>query len=167
MKHLHTVLTKHTGSLNSKMIWAACCTAYFGFLHVSEFMSPDHSNSTNTLQLADVALDSHTSPKIIQLTLHQSKADQFRKGSHIYLGATNHYVCPVQALLQYLANRGSRPGPIFILTNRKALTGSMFRTALKKAHKELNLNPSHFNTHSFRIGAATSAKQAGISESYG
>ena len=42
----------------------------------------------------------------------------------------------------------------------------MFRTALKKALKELNLNPSHFNTHSFRIGAATSAKQAGISDSH-
>ena len=166
MKRLHTVLTKHTGSLNSKMIWAACCIAYFGLLRVNEFTSPNHSNTTNTLQLADVALDSHTSPKIIQLTLHQSKTDQFRKGSHIFLGATSHYVCPVQALLQYLKNRGSRPGPLFILTNRKALTGSMFRTALKKALKELNLNPSSFNTHSFRIGAATSAKQAGISDSY-
>ena len=98
--------------------------------------------------VADVALDSHTSPKIIQLTLHQSKTDQFRKGSHIFLGVTSHYVCPVQALLQYLKNRGSRPGPLFILTNRKALTGSMLRTAIKKALKELNLNPSSIPTAS-------------------
>ena len=65
MKRLHTVPTKHSGSLNSKTIWAACCIAYFGLFHANEFTSPNHSNITNTLQLADVALDSHKSPKII------------------------------------------------------------------------------------------------------
>ena len=95
MKHLHTILTKHTGNLNSEMIWAACCIAYFGLLCVNEFTSPNHSNTSNTLQLADAALDSHKSPKIIQLTLQQSKTDQFRKGSHIFLGVTSHYVCRV------------------------------------------------------------------------
>ena len=57
-------------------------------------------------------------------------------------------------------------GTLFILSKRKALTGSMFRTALIKPLEELNLNASHFNTHSLRIGAATSAKQAGISDSH-
>ena len=35
----------------------------------------------------------------------------------------------------------------------------MFSTALKKAFQKLNMYPHHFNTHSFRIGAATSAKK--------
>ena len=42
----------------------------------------------------------------------------------------------------------------------------MLRTAFKKALKELNLNLSSLNTHSFRIAAATSAKQAGIRDSH-
>ena len=37
MECLQAVLTKHIGSFNNKMIWAACCTAYFGLLRVSEF----------------------------------------------------------------------------------------------------------------------------------
>lgn len=167
MESLYTVLSKHTGGYYNMMIWAACCTAYFGLLRVSEFTSPaNHSNTTNTLQLADVALDSRTEPKMIRLTLKQSKTDQFRQGTQIHLGATNHHVCPVQALVRYLANRGGTPGPLFILPNKKPLTRAMFSTALTKALKELNMDSTHFNTHSFRIGAATSAKQAGISDSH-
>ena len=37
---------------------------------------------------------------------------------------------------------------------------------LNEALEELQMDPSQFNTHSFRIGAATSAKQAGISDSH-
>jgi len=111
-------------------------------------------------------LDNRTAPKTIRLTLRQSKTDQFRQGTHIYLGITNHNVCPVQALAQYLANRGGTPGPLFILPNFKPLTTAMFSVALANALTELKMDSRHFNTHSFRIGAATSAKRAGIGESH-
>ena len=45
-------------------------------------------------------------------------------------------------------------------------TRVMFSTALRKAFQKLNMYPHHFNTHSFRIGAATSPKKAGISDSH-
>jgi len=111
-------------------------------------------------------LDSRTAPKTIRLTLRQSETDQFRQGTHIYLGTTNHNVCPVQALVQYLANRGGTSGPLFILPNFKPLTRAMYSAALANALKELKMDSRHFNTHSFRIGVATSAKRAGISDSH-
>ena len=50
-----------------------------------------------------------------------------------------------------------------MLQNGKMLTRSMFTAAIHKVLLELKLNPLCFNTHSFRIDAASSAKQAGIS----
>ena len=44
------------------------------------------------------------------------------------------------------------------------LTRQIFATALDNLLTELQLDPGEFNTHSFRIGAATSAKEANISD---
>ena len=168
MKRLHMVLSQHPGNYNNTMIWAACCLAYFGLLRVSEFTtsSPDHFDSTTDLLLSDVALDSRESPTTVQITLKKAKNDQFRKGHAIYLGKTTHAVCPVDALVQYLAIRGGIPGPLFLLDNNQSLTRASFSSALKKAFQELHMDHQQFNTHSFRIGAATSAKRAGVSDSH-
>ena len=53
-----------------------------------------------------------------------------------------------------------------MLQNGKMLTRSMFSVAIHKVLLELKLNPQCFNTHSFRIGAATSAKQTEMSDAY-
>ena len=167
MQRLQSVFVKYPSTYFNTMIWAACCLAYFGLLRVSEFttQSPDYINHSRDLLLADVALDSHTSPQMVRLTIKQSKTDQFRQGTYVYLGKTDHRVCPVMVLVQYLAKRGGKPGPLFMLPNNKALTRENFCAALNKAFQELEMSPCTFNTHSFRIGAATSAKQAGISDS--
>ena len=148
------------------MIWAACCTAYFGLLRVSEFTasSPNYSNSSTDLLLSDVAIDSHVVPQIIRITLNQSKTDQYRKSTHIYLGRTSYQVCPAKALIRYLDRRGGRPGTLFILPNNWLLTRVTFSEAIDSIFQKLKMHPQNFNTHSFRIGAATSVKQAGISD---
>ena len=168
MARLHTVFTRNPGDFTGVMIWAACCLAYFGLLRVSEFTSssPILVDPLRDLLLTDVAVDSRASPSIIQITIKQSKGDQFRKGAQIYLGRTNHPVCPVRALGRYLSRRGSTPGPLFLFSDGRNLTRPAFSAALHKALKELQMDSSQFNTHSFRIGAATFAKQVGISDSH-
>ena len=149
------------------MIWAACCLAYFGLLRVSEFTTSflDCFNSSTDLLLSDVDLDSCTSPTSIQITLKQSKTDQFRTGATIYLGKTTHAICPVTALVQYLAMRGGTPGPLFLLPNNQTLTRTSFTSALNKTFQVFNLDNHQSNTLSFIYGAATSAKRAGVSSS--
>ena len=90
MEHLDIVLSKHPDHYKDIIIWAACCLAYFGLLRVSEFTtsSPDHFESSTDLLLSDVALDNRASPTTIKITLKQSKNDQFRAGTTIYLGKT-------------------------------------------------------------------------------
>jgi len=77
-----------------------------------------------------MALDNQASPSVIQITIEQSKGDQFRKGVQIYLGRNSHAVCPVHG---YLSRRGSIPGPLFLFSNGKWLTKDAFSTALNKA----------------------------------
>ena len=55
-------------------------------------------------------------------------------------------------------------GPLFVLTDNTMLTRAIFASALKSILSELDLNAHLYNTHSFRIGAATVANKAGVSE---
>ena len=80
----------------------------------------------------------------------------------LYLGATNHPVCPVTGVLPYLALRGSHPGPLFLTKEGQGLTRQSFSTLLDVVLADLQLQPCNYNTHSFRIGAATTAAQADI-----
>ena len=79
---------------------------------------------------------------------------------------TTHTVCPVDALVQYLAIQGGTPGPLFLLPNNQSLTRASFSSALNKAFQEIHMDHHQFNTHSFRIGAGTSAKCARVSDSH-
>ena len=83
------------------MLWAAACT---GFFRAGEFTVPTANayDAEVHLNLADVAVDSHS---MVRVKVKQSKTDRFRLGVDVYLGATGADVCPVQAIIQYLAVR--------------------------------------------------------------
>ena len=163
---IKSVLTKHPKNYQNTMIWAAYCTAFFGFLPVSEFIvpSPYKYDTDVHLSLSDVTLDNTHSPELVQLHIKQSKTDTFRKGTYIHLGRTYKNVCPVQVFLLYLAIRGKQP--LFLLSDNTMLTRHYFASALKDTIGKLNIDTHTYNTHSFRIGADTSAKQAGVSDTH-
>jgi len=75
---------------------------------------------------------------------------------------TGHAVCQVKGILPYLAARGNQKGPLFIFRDGKSLTHQHFSTALNGLLKQLHINEHYYNTHSFRIGAATTVRQANI-----
>jgi len=62
---------------------------------------------------AAFAVDGSSDPKIITLTLNQSKTDQFRSGANVCIAKTSTDLCPA-ALLSYIAVRRDKPGPLFI-----------------------------------------------------
>jgi len=80
------------------MLWAACCTAFFGFLRVGEMTIPtQHAyNDSIHLSLEDVALDNRLTPTVVWLTIKQSKTDPFHKGAQLCLGLIGSVVCPVK-----------------------------------------------------------------------
>ena len=142
---------------------------FFGFLRVSEFTIPSQEQYDQSchLSLGGVSLDNRDTPRLLRIHIKQSKTDPFRRGVEIYLGATDDSICPLKGILPYLALRGRRDGPLFIFSDGKGLTRQLFSSMLANFFlRELNMDAKCYNTHSFRIGAATSAKMANIPDTY-
>ena len=113
-----------------------------------------------------IAIDNKITPSVVCITIKQSKTDPFKQGIDLFLGIiTDQAVCPVKSILPYLALRGNGEGPLF-MTNRTPLTRLHFSKALSAILKQIGLDDQKYNTHSFCIGAATSAKAAGVSDSH-
>ena len=68
----------------------------------------------------------------------------------------------MSAIFPYLAIRGARLGPLFVLEDGWYLTHQHFVTMVSSTLKHAGVNDKLYTTHSFRIGAATTAKDAGV-----
>lgn len=149
------------------MFWAACCMGFFGFMRAGEFVLPHRSEFDPAVSLCweDVAVDSYHNPSMIQINLKQSKTDPFRKGISIYLGRTNTELCPVAAILAYMAVRPPGQGPFFLLKDGSYLIRDKLVAVIRRTLEEAGLDTKGFTGHSFRIGAATTAASAGIEDS--
>ena len=149
------------------MIWAASLVCFFGFMRSGEITIPSQTayDPTAHLNLADVSVDDPDHPTIVQLSIKQSKTDPFRQGVKIYLGTTGNTLCPVTALLNYLAVRGKQPGLLFHFSDHSPLTKNKFTCTFRNILSKAGIDSSQYCRHSFRIGAASTAAANGIEDS--
>ena len=73
-------------------------------------------------------------------------------------------ICPITTILPYLAIRGDTYGPLFILENGSYLTRQRSSALFSETLQKAGVDSKGYNTHSFRIGAATTAKEKRISD---
>ena len=119
---------------NTIMLWAICTVAFFGFFRLGEIIpSGSHSDPMQHLARGDIAVDDRENPSLLQVHLKISKTDQLRKGTDIYIGKTDDDICPVAAVLVFLAVRGQIPGPLFICHDGKPCTKDWFIPKLRSA----------------------------------
>ena len=149
------------------MLWAACCLGFFGFLRSGELTVPSDSTYDPACHLSqgDIAVDNPRDPRVMQVRVKQSETDPFREGIDLYIGRTASDICPVKAMLNYLAVRGQQEGPLFIFRNGTYLTRQRLVAAVRLAIGRAGLDPSKYCGHSFRIGAATTAAKKGLEDS--
>ena len=146
---------------NRKMLWAAILLPFFGMLRSSEFTSP-----TTTSYIPGVTLMFHNisfSPdwSFVTVKIKASKTDPYRSGCSIRVGATNNLFCPVAALYHLMQDHPDPSGPLFIYYDHTFLT----RSSLAKIIHSCFNNDCRFNTHSLRIGGASTLASAGIPDS--
>ena len=149
------------GVYEARLLWAASCLGFFGFLRSGEFTLCDLRAPPPILS-SGVAIDSRENPSVIRVHLRQAKTDPFGKGVNIYLGKTGATICPVSAILNFLVVRPSNVGPLFVHQDGTPLLRAQFVAKLKQALSAAGVDDKSYSGHSFRIGAATTAAAAGV-----
>ncbi|XP_060100330.1 integrase/recombinase xerD homolog [Heteronotia binoei] len=138
---------------------AAAMAAFFGALRVSELVvSSRNDSSGRALLMGDVKIVGDC----VTIRVRRSKTDQRHKGVTITLGSCHvSEICPVLALKGYISVRGDDPGPFFRHEDGSPLTKFQFWSVTSQALVKLGLSGFRFGTHSFRIGAASTAAAMG------
>lgn len=144
---------------------AAYLLAVFAFLRVSEFTSyKKHGDNSRVLAIDDLRVHGQKSKDLL-VRIRFSKTDQKGAVSEIKVESSSHpCLCPVKAMEGFLAIRPPFAGPLFVHFSGEPMTSFQFSHMLKKGITLLGLTPSSFSSHSFRIGAATSAALGGFTE---
>jgi len=160
IKHLKEALRSSKYNEQDKlMLWAAFTTAFFGFLSSSEFCSQSSAtfDQQSTLLVSDI---SHA-PNGFLIRIKVSKTDPFRRGHSIRLAASGTSICPVRALKNYMPYCNQPSLPLFTFANKIYLTRCSISNILEEL---LSGSPfeGHYTSHSFRIGAASTAAAAGV-----
>ena len=136
--------------------------AFFAFLRCSEFTVPSSGFIPDThLTPSDVLIDKMPFPDSLMINIKKSKTDQFKRGFIIVLGKTNSQICPVAAILTNLHLRGQKNGPMFIFKDGSLLTRDKFSRLVNQTFKNAGWQ-GNFTSHSFRVGAASTAAVLGV-----
>ena len=133
-------------------------TAFYGFLRISEYTSSRARSydPATTLCRSDILIKNLNT---IDIRIKASKTDPFRVGTTIRIIRNDSPLCPVQALLEYIRISPHQSGPLFRFHDGRFLTRTNFAATLNKVKPPGTKNLS---SHSFRIGAATTAAAAGL-----
>jgi hypothetical protein len=134
--------------------------AFFAFLRVGEMaVSGSGQNPTaRVLQRADVSFGE----KGLQVTIVHFKHNLSQRPFTITVKRRRRH-CPVTAMGRYLAIRGDTEGPLFQYEGRPVRAWA-FSRVLEKACQGVGLDSTRYKAHSFRIGAACTAMQAGATD---
>ena len=93
------------------------------------------------------------------------EAIQFGTGADIIVGSTGLPLCPVTAILKYIAVRGPAAGVFFRRAATQPALKAWFIEQLREILTAVGLPRQQYAGHSFRIGAATTAAIAGVEDS--
>ena len=156
----HYIISQPISTHDKHLLWAASTLAFFGLLRSSEYTSvythqflPQH-----TLISSNVGFAGDYS----YMTVHiqSSKTDPFRDGCTIRVGATGNFLCPVSAMYNFIHQSTFISGPLFTYSDGSYLTRNRVALMLRSCFGNCRIN-----THSFRIGGASTMASAGIPDS--
>ncbi len=135
-------------------------SSFFRLLRCSELTITSSFNTNIHPTISDLAV---LDDKAMSFLIKQSKTDQTKKGHFIYIFNLQSPILPYQALLAFLQLRKSQSkspsDPLFTDDSNRPIARFWFQKHLKSVLLVSGIPANNFSSHSFRIGAATTAAQ--------
>lgn len=159
LKLLPTICKSHYETMLFSTIFS---TAFFGYFRMGELVQNSMHDPGHAIQAGDVTYHKQTNKVLI--VLKHSKTDQEGRGATISVTATLQAVCPVRLVLSFMQLRPSIPSAFFGHISGSPVTRYQVSAVFNMALDKLGLSKQTYKTHSFRIGAASTAWANGASE---
>ncbi len=138
------------------LVWVLGCSE----LAISSKFDPATNPTISDLTILD--------SKTISFLINQSKTDQVKKGHFVYIFNLPSPIQPYQAVREYLRLRifqaKSPLEPLFLDHAGKPTSRTWYQKHPKAVLLSAGISARNFSSHSFRIGAATSAAQKGLTK---
>ena len=164
---IHHCSISSLDSYNKIMFNAICLTAFNAFLRIGEIILRSKTDDPLTvLQYDDVTfLKSKSGLSSCNLSLRSWKGRYSGPPVKILMhSGSNPLLCPVSALVKFFKIRGFAAGVLFCQADASPCVRSFFTYTLRQLLNSAGYDVNRYKGHSFRIGAATSAAQRGISD---
>ena len=133
-------------------------------LRIGELTAPSSTQFDPRYHSTIYSIEWHK--KHFNFYLPRAKTDQLQFGQTVFIPKSSNQFCPYASMSSYLQHhRGHQLNdtqPLFSFTNGKPLSRRSFLKYLHQLLRDTGHNPANYNTHSFRIGAATTAASIGI-----
>lgn len=154
-----------TSVFEACMFKAAILCAFFGFMRLGEFAADSRRHiQSSVLSVADVQIcGANDDCQSVLISFKHAKNNQRGPPQYIRLvQSTNAALCPVTALKEFMHIRPDNSGPLFCHFDGNPLTRFQFNAVLHKALRFAQVTCTQIRSHSFRIGAASSAVSMGV-----
>ena len=125
--------------------------------------TPTSFNPVVHLAWEDVSISADG--QVLRIFLKRSKTDQYGRGVKVFIRRTGNLLCPVEAVRIYVERRGSAAGAFFCSAGGLPLSKSHFVEQVRSALTRAGISTEKYSGHSFWIGAATAAAEAGVPDS--
>ena len=140
------------------LIRAMLAVAFYGLLRIGEISR--QKNGVVCINLNQVKIFDDR----IVITIQNFKHNKDNQPFDIVLHKQKSLACPYELLLNYLAVRGSNPGPLFSFIDGKGVTRNFFNSKLKLGLEFIGLDVTRYKSHSLRIGGASYLSGLGLSD---
>lgn len=131
---------------------------FFGFLRIGEITETGNASDNHIIEISDIKFEGNN----LNVTIQSSKSDQIGNSTILILPQNKcESMCVARQFKVYLKFRPNIDGQLFCHLNHKKLTRFQFLAILRSALKFIGLSSDEYNTHSFRIGGATTAAMLG------